>query len=225
MWNPSSRQLAFIKFHLFLVCLVPAAWLGYRFLIDDLGANPIEALIRGLGDWGLRFLVITLAVTPLRRLTGVHWVMRLRRMLGLFAFFYALMHLSGYLVLDQFFDWMEIGKDILKRPFITVGMLTFTLLLPLAATSNNAMIRRLGGKRWQELHSLVYVISIMAVLHYWWMVKADITQPVIYSLILSVLLGLRLWWRRQDKQKKIESAMPKPRRGAKIIPIIPKGRG
>ncbi|MDD5295585.1 MAG: sulfoxide reductase heme-binding subunit YedZ [Rhodocyclaceae bacterium] len=221
MWNPSSRQLALIKVLLFMVCLIPAGWLGYRFLEDDLGANPIEALIRGLGDWGLRFLLITLTVTPARRLFGLHWLLRLRRMLGLFAFFYASLHLSGYLVLDQFFDWAEIGRDIAKRPFITLGMFTFVLLLPLAATSSNAMIRRLGGKRWQALHSLVYAIAVMAVVHYWWMVKLDITHPAIYSLILSVLLGLRLWWRKLDERKKIESAMLKPRPGTRVIPIFP----
>jgi sulfoxide reductase heme-binding subunit YedZ len=224
MWNPSPRQLALIKLVLFLACLAPAAWLGYRFLMDELGANPIEALIRGLGDWALRFLLLTLTVTPLRRLTGLHWLLRLRRMLGLTVFFYALLHLLGYVVLDQFFAWGEIGKDIAKRPFITLGMLTFLLLVPLAATSSNAMIQRLGGKRWQALHSLVYAIAIMAVVHYWWMVKLDITQPALHSLILAGLLGLRLKWHQADQRKKIASALPRPKPGAKVIPIFPRKR-
>ncbi len=212
MWNPPPRQLALIKLALFLACLAPAAWLGYRFIMDDLGSNPIEALIRGLGDWALRFLLLTLTVTPLRRLTGQHWLMRLRRMLGLTVFFYALLHLLGYVVLDQFFAWTEIGKDIAKRPFITLGMLTFLLLLPLAATSSHAMIRRLGGKRWQALHSLVYAIAILAVVHYWWMVKLDITQPALHALILAVLLGLRLLWYRRTSRRRSPPPCPAPSR-------------
>ena len=152
-------------------------------------------MTRGLGTWALNFLLITLAVTPLRRLTGGSWLAPLRRMLGLYAFFYALLHLTTYLWLDQFFDWPAILKDIFKRPFITAGMLCFLMLVPLAATSNGAAIRRLGGRRWQALHRSVYVIGIVAVLHYAWMVKLDISKPLLYAGILSVLLGARLWWR------------------------------
>lgn len=220
MWNPSNRQLALIKLTLFLLCLLPAARLGWLFVADDLGANPIEAVIRGLGDWALRFLLITLTVTPLRRWTGAAWLLRLRRMLGLYAFAYALLHFLGYVVLDQFFDWGEIGKDIAKRPFITLGVATFLMLIPLAATSSNAMIRRLGGRRWQELQYLIYPIAIMAVVHYWWMVKADILQPALYGLALAGLLGVRLWWRREDRQRKLAAMMPKPK--GKVIPILRK---
>lgn len=189
--------MAAIKVLLFLLCLGPLANLAYGIYSDNLGANPVEAVIRGLGDWALRFLLLTLAVTPLRRLTGLHWLLRLRRMLGLYVFFYALLHVSTYVWVDQFFDWVAIFDDILKRPFITVGFVAFSLLLPLAATSSNAMIRRLGGQRWQRLHRLVYPISMLAVLHFFWMVKLDIREPLLYALILTVLLGVRLYWRWQ----------------------------
>jgi sulfoxide reductase heme-binding subunit YedZ len=207
-----ERKIAGAKVILFLLCLMPLTYYCLGLWDDTLGANPIEAFTRGLGDWALRLLLITLAVTPLRRLTKWTWLMRLRRMLGLFAFFYVCLHLATYLWLDQSFDWPAIGMDILKRPFITAGMLAFVLLIPLAATSTNAMIRRLGGKRWQELHRLIYPAAMIAVVHYTWMVKADVTQPAIYGLILALLLGLRLWWRFQDARK------PLPAR-RRIIPI------
>ncbi|HHH46354.1 MAG TPA: sulfoxide reductase heme-binding subunit YedZ [Thiotrichales bacterium] len=175
----------------FVACLLPAAWLGFAALTDRLGANPIEAVTRGLGDWALRFLLITLAVTPLVRRTGWTWWMRKRRMLGLFAFFYASLHLLGYLWLDQFFDWSEIGRDILKRPFITLGMLSWLLLVPLAATSTRAMMRRLG-RHWKRLHRMIYVIAPLAVVHYFLLVKADWREPLLYLLITLILLGLRL---------------------------------
>ncbi len=190
----SPRQFTALKSGLFLLCLVPLASLVYGLLSDTLGANPIEALTRGLGDWTLRFLLITLAVTPLRRLSGVGWLLKLRRMLGLYTFFYALLHFASYVWLDQFFDWAEIGKDIVKRPFITVGFASLLLLLPLAVTSTNAMMKRLGGHRWQVLHRAVYAIGIFAVLHFWWMVKKDINEPAIYAAILTLLLGLRVYW-------------------------------
>ncbi|MDD5390895.1 MAG: sulfoxide reductase heme-binding subunit YedZ [Gallionellaceae bacterium] len=190
----SPRQFSALKTGLFLLCLVPLANLVYGLLSDTLGANPIEALTRGLGDWTLRFLLITLAVTPLRRLSGLNWLLKLRRMLGLFTFFYALLHFASYVWLDQFFDWAAIWKDIVKRPFITVGFASLLLLTPLAATSTNAMIKRLGGRRWQLLHRAVYAIGLFAVLHYWWMVKKDITQPAIYAVLLTLLLGLRVYW-------------------------------
>ena len=190
----SPRQFTALKNGLFLLCLVPLASLVYRLFSDALGANPIEALTRGLGDWTLRFLLITLAVTPLRRISGLNWLLKLRRMLGLYAFFYALLHFASYVWLDQFFDWNAIWKDIIKRPFITVGFASLLLLFPLAATSTNAMIKRLGGRRWQMLHRAVYAIGMFAVLHYWWMVKKDITQPAIYAAILTLLLGARVYW-------------------------------
>ena len=188
----SAHQRSAIKVIVFLLCLIPLARLGWGIWNDTLGANPIEFVIRALGDWALRFVLITLAVTPLRKLTGWTWLMSLRRMLGLYAFFYATLHLSTYIWVDQFFDWIAIAKDIVKRPFITVGMLTYTLLVPLAITSNNAMIRRMGGKRWQFLHRAIYIIGALGVLHFWWMVKLDITQPTIYAGALAILLGSRM---------------------------------
>lgn len=176
------------------LCFFPAARLLWLGLNGGLGVNPIEFITRSLGTWALSFLLITLAVTPLRKLTGWGEIMRVRRMLGLTAFFYALAHWLSYLWLDQFFDWGEILKDIVKRPFITIGMATFLLLLPLALTSTNAAMRRLK-RNWQRLHRLVYPASACAVLHYFWLVKQDITQPMIYALVLAVLLGLRIWWR------------------------------
>jgi sulfoxide reductase heme-binding subunit YedZ len=190
----SPRQFTTLKAALFILGLGPLASLVYGLLTDTLGANPIEALTRSLGDWTLRFLLITLAVTPLRRLTGLNWLVRLRRMLGLFTFFYAFLHFTSYVWLDQFFDLADIWKDIVKRPFITVGFASFLLLIPLAATSTNAMIKLLGGRRWQALHRMVYAIAGFGVLHYWWMVKKDITQPAIYAGVLALLLGVRLYW-------------------------------
>lgn len=188
----SPRQLALIKGSLFLLCLLPLVRLAVGVYEDSLGANPIEFITRDLGTWALNFLLITLTITPLRKATGWHWLLRLRRMLGLYAFFYALLHLSSYLWLDQFFDWSEILKDIIKRPFITVGMLTFFLLVPLALTSNNVAIRRLGGKRWQRLHQLIYPLTICAVLHYWWLIKLDVMLPGIYAGLLAALLMVRM---------------------------------
>ena len=180
-----------LKISVFLACLIPLARLGWLGYVDRLGANPIEFVTRSLGTWALTFLLITLAVTPLRKLSGWHWLIKLRRMLGLFAFFYACLHFLTYVWLDQFFDLHTIYKDVLKRPFITVGFASFLLLIPLALTSTNAMVRRLGGKRWQRLHRLAYLIAIGGVVHYWWLVKKDITQPAIYAAILAVLLGYR----------------------------------
>jgi sulfoxide reductase heme-binding subunit YedZ len=202
MFNPTPRQLAAIKAVLFALCLVPLAHLGWGAWNDQLGANPIEFVTRSLGTWTLNLLLLTLTVTPLRKATGWAWLTRLRRMLGLFAFFYAALHLSSYLWLDQFFDWTAIAKDILKRPFITVGMAAFLLLVPLAVTSNNGMIRRLGGRRWQILHRSIYPIGIFSVTHYWWLVKKDIALPAIYAAILATLLGLRLLWRFQERRKR-----------------------
>jgi sulfoxide reductase heme-binding subunit YedZ len=210
---------------LFIACLLPLAWYGVGVWRDTLGANPIEALIRGLGTWALNFLLITLSVTPLRRVTGWHWLQPLRRMLGLFCFFYAVLHWGSYLWLDQFFDWPEIFKDIVKRPFITVGMLSFLLLLPLAATSSNFAIRRLGGRRWQALHRLVYAIGLLAVLHYTWMVKADLAGPLAYAALVALLLGARLRWHLQGV-KVVPTAPSGPaggsaRLGRRVIPIKP----
>jgi sulfoxide reductase heme-binding subunit YedZ len=173
------------------LCLLPATWLFTNFFLENLGANPFEALTRQSGEWTLRFLLVVLAITPLRKLTRQSWLMTYRRMLGLYVFFYACLHLMTYLWFDQFFDWNEILIDILKRPFITVGMLAFVLLVPLAITSTNNWMRRLG-KRWKQLHQTVYIIGILAVLHYLWLVKADLREPLIYAGILLLLLGYRV---------------------------------
>jgi len=192
--NLGKRSIVLLKIALFACCLIPLLRLGWGAWNDALGANPIEFITRSLGRWALNFLLITLAVTPLRKLTGWNWLAQLRRMLGLYVFFYAVLHLGTYLWLDKFFDWQEIAKDVLKRPFITIGMSAFALLLPLALTSTRDMVRRLGGKRWQRLHRLVYVIAICAVVHYWWLVKLDVSLPAIYSVVLCILIGFRLLW-------------------------------
>ncbi len=192
----SSRFPAWVKPVVFLLCLLPLALLAGRGLWHRLGANPIEAITRSTGWWTLCLLLVTLAVTPARRLTGWTGLLRLRRMLGLYAFFYASLHLSTYVWLDQFFDLPGILADILKRPFITVGFTALCLLVPLAATSTNAMIRRLGARRWQGLHRLVYAVGILGVLHFLWLVKKDLREPLIFAALLAVLLGLRLLWRR-----------------------------
>ena len=193
--SPSPRHIGWIKAAVFAACLIPVALLAWRGFTGGLGANPIEYITHSTGWWTLTFLLITLLVTPLRRLTGLNWLLRLRRMLGLFAFFHVCLHFTTYIWLDQFFDWMSIVKDVAKRPFITVGFSAFVLLIPLAATSTNGMVKRLGARRWQLLHRLVYAIAILGVVHYWWLVKKDITEPVIFALLLAVLLGARLVWR------------------------------
>lgn len=194
------KFLPALKSLVFLACLIPLARLGWFGYTNQLGANPIELITRSTGTWTLVFLMITLGITPLRKLTGWSWLIKLRRMLGLFAFFYVCLHFTTYIWLDQFFDPQTIYKDIIKRPFITIGFAAFLLLIPLAVTSTNKMVKRLGGKRWQQLHRLVYVIATFGVIHYWWLVKKDITQPVIYAVVLSVLLGYRaLVWLKKHK--------------------------
>ncbi|HJV28500.1 MAG TPA: protein-methionine-sulfoxide reductase heme-binding subunit MsrQ [Aromatoleum sp.] len=220
--TPTATQIAAIKAVLFALCLIPLALYIQRGLDDALGANPIETITRASGEWTLRFLLITLAVTPLRRFSGLNWLLRLRRMLGLFTFFYACLHATTYFWLDQFFDLHGIAKDILKRPFITVGFSALVLLVPLAVTSSNAMIRRLGGRRWQSLHRSVYAIGVLAVIHYWWLVKADILKPAIYAVLLAVLLGMRGWWRELERRRQLAAAAPpSPPRG-KVIPLVVK---
>ena len=191
------EQLKWLKVALFALCLIPLARLAWLGTHRGLGANPIEYITHSTGWWTLSFLLITLSVTPLRRLTGWNWLLRLRRMLGLFAFFYVSLHFTTYIWLDQFFDWQGMLKDIAKRPFITVGFTAFVLLIPLAATSTNAMVRRLGAKRWQRLHRAVYVIATLGVLHFWWLVKKDIREPLIFGTLLGLLFLIRLLYLRR----------------------------
>ncbi len=175
-----------------LLCLAPAGWLVWRIVQGDLGANPIETLIRQLGVWGLRMLITGLCITPLARILKNPRLIRFRRPVGLFAFGYILLHLSTYIGVDQYFDWHAIWKDIVKRPFITIGMGAFTLLLPLALTSFNAAIRKVGPKTWRRIHSLIYLIVPLGVVHYYLLVKADHRPPLIYGAIVLVLLGWRV---------------------------------
>ena len=193
---------------LFALCLLPLAWLVYRVLLDQLGANPQEALIRATGDWALRFLVIVLAVTPLRVLARLPALARFRRMLGLFMYLYALLHFLSYSGFDMGFDVADIVQDIVKRPFILVGSLALLLLTPLAATSFNAAIRALGAKRWQRLHRLVYAVAGLAILHFFWMRagKNDFAEVAVYAAVLGSLLG----WRARRAHRAWGSARPQP---------------
>ena len=193
------KSFAWFKAALFALCLLPLARLVFFAFTDRLGANPIEFVMRSLGTWTLTMLLVTLSITPLRRFTGWNSLIRVRRMLGLFAFFYACLHFLTYAGVNQSFDLSAIVADVVKRPYITVGFTCFLLLIPLAVTSTNAMQRRLGGKRWQFLHRLVYFIAAGGVVHYLWLVKKDITQPLLYGLVLAVLLGMRIVWRRRTQ--------------------------
>ncbi len=191
--NPSPAMVGRIKALLFVLCLLPLTASLWQALSGQ-AVNPVETLTRDSGSWALNLLLAGLAISPLRRLGAPGWLLRLRRMLGLYAFFYASVHLLIYLWLDQLFDWGAIGHDIIKRPFITVGMAAFALLLPLAITSTDGWLRRLK-RRWGQLHRLVYPLAVLAVIHYLWLVKRDLTEPLLYAAVLALLLGLRLWWR------------------------------
>lgn len=186
------NKAALLKPFVFILCLIPLlnlVWSGFN---QGLGVNPAETIIRSLGDWALYFLLFTLSVTPLRKTLGLSVLIRIRRMLGLFVFFYVCLHLTAYVWFDQFFDWDEIIKDIIKRPFITLGFATFILLIPLVFTSTNKMMKRLK-KRWKTVHQLIYPISIMGTVHYFWMTRADFRQPALIAAILAALLGYRLY--------------------------------
>lgn len=190
-----DKTLGHVRAAVFMLSLSPLFKLVYGGYANNLGANPIEKITHVTGYWTLTFLLITLSATPLRRLTGWAWWIRLRRMLGLFAFFYGCLHFLTYLVLDQFFDWDGIAKDILKRPYITVGFPAFLAMIPLAITSSDAMMRRLGGKRWRLLHKLVYPCAIGGVVHYGWLVKKDLSNPIVFAVLLTLLLGIRIaYW-------------------------------
>ena len=189
----TTRGRVALKVVVWAVALAPLAGLLYGFATDNLTVNPIEYVTRELGQTTIRLLLATLALTPLRLLFGWSWPITLRRLLGLFAFSYAVLHFSVWIVLDHFFDWRTMGDDILKRPWITVGVAALVLLIPLAATSTTGMIKRLGGRAWRRLHRLVYVAAVLGCLHYIWLAKKVLIQPWIYAGILAVLLGIRGW--------------------------------
>ncbi|SOZ14515.1 conserved hypothetical protein, UPF0191 [Cupriavidus taiwanensis] len=193
----SPQRVRALKLALWLLALLPFLRLLYLGATEQFGANPLEFVTRSTGTWTLVMLCLTLAITPLRRLTGWNWLIRMRRMLGLFAFFYGLQHFLLWIGVDRGFDLAYMIKDVYKRPFITVGFTAFMLMVPLALTSTNGMVRRLGGKRWQALHRLVYAIAVLAILHYWWHKagKNDFGEVSIYAAVVFVLLGMRVWWR------------------------------
>lgn len=198
---PTNKQISYlVKPILFLLCMLPFLLLATNAINNNLGTNPVETITHETGLWALRFLLITLVITPLRYLSKMHWLIKLRRMLGLFTFFYAVLHVLTYVWFDQFFDWMEILVDIPKRPFITIGFVSFLLLLPLALTSTNAMQRRLK-KKWQALHKLVYVIPVLVVVHFMWSLKADYSEPQIYGFLFLVLMLLRIIKDRKKASK------------------------
>jgi sulfoxide reductase heme-binding subunit YedZ len=200
--NLKPRQVEILKGVLFVLALLPFVRLIAFGFLERLGANPIEFITRNTGDWTLYFLCITLAVTPLRRLTGWNWLIRLRRMLGLFSFFYVVLHFMTFFWFDHFFDIEEMWRDVIKRPFITVGFIAFVLLIPLAATSTNAMVRRLGAKRWLWLHRLMYLILPLGILHFWWMKagKNLLAQPILFATIVTTLLLLRMFFKYQSRK-------------------------
>ena len=186
-------EIGLLKTTVFVLSLLPLGFLLWRAAIGELSANPIKSITEETGIWTLRFLVLTLSITPLRKLSGWSRLARFRRMIGLFAFFYGFLHLATYVCLDQFFAFDEILKDVAKRPFITVGFTAFALMIPLALTSPNRVVRWMGGKRWQQLHRIVYVVAICGVIHYLWLVKADTSRPLRYGGLVAILLLYRLW--------------------------------
>jgi sulfoxide reductase heme-binding subunit YedZ len=197
------------KVVVFVLCLVPMFWLAWRGWHEDLSANPIEFITRYTGDWTLRFLVFTLAVTPLRKLLGLPDLIKFRRMIGLYAFFYGVLHFTTYIWLDKFFDLAEMLHDVVKRPFITAGFTSFLLMIPLALTSTTGWIRRMGGKRWQLLHRAVYISAIAGAVHYYWLVKSDIRLPVFYGSLVALALAIRAGlWLRSRQEKRSPAARP-----------------
>lgn len=203
-FSPDTHQMGLIKTTVFIACLLPLGRLLWAAYSDDFGPNPVEFVQRWTGSWTFNLLLITLCVTPLRTITQWHWLLRLRRMLGLFCFFYACLHFLSFIGFDHSFEVNEIAKDVFKRPFVSVGFAAFILLIPLAATSSNWAIRKLGGRKWQELHRNIYLIGILAALHYFWLVKATaLLWPLAYSVALAILLG----WRIRERRRK---AIPVP---------------
>lgn len=206
---------------IFVACLLPAGALALGVFASGLGANPLETITHETGEWALRLLLVSLAITPLREAFGWNWLIQYRRLLGLFAFFYVCLHLSTYLVFDHFFDFQGILEDVLERPYITLGMTGFLLLLPLAVTSTNGWIRRLG-RYWRRLHRIVYAAAIAGVLHFVWLVKADLREPLIYAGVLAALLGFRLLpehWRKRSKARRTKISRPESNSAsARMVP-------
>jgi len=213
--NPLASKILSSKWTkavLFLLCLGPLASIVWPFLRGYILANPLEFIQHGTGDWTLRFLVITLTITPLRHVLNLPELIRFRRMLGLFAFFYACLHFTTYLWFDKLFDVHEIWKDVYKRPFVTVGFLAFTLLIPLAITSTAGWIRRLGGRRWRILHRAIYISAVCGVIHYYWLVKSAVIRPLTYGAIVGLLLAWRVgeWLLRRRRMANAGAALPRP---------------
>lgn len=221
-WNPSPRQIGRLKAILFLAALLPASRLLLAAYTGDFGANPVEFVQRFTGTWTFNFLVLTLAVSPLRALTQAHWLLRLRRMLGLFTFFYGTLHFLAFVGFDHSFEIQEIARDVVKRPFVTVGFAALAVMLPLALTSNQFAIRTLGGKRWQELHRSIYLIAILATLHYFWLVKATaILWPIGYGAVVALLLG----WRAKERIRRhgpFPTSQPRPTQTIRFFDQRPK---
>ena len=209
----TASRIRRVKPLVFVACLVPALLLGWDAFTGGLGVNPIEDITHRTGDWALRLLLVTLAVTPLRRLAGWHALVRFRRMFGLFAFFYAVLHFSTYLVFDHFFDLLLIIDDVAERKYVTAGFVGFVLMIPLAVTSTQGWIRRLG-KRWAALHRLVYASAVAGVVHFLWLVKIDIGEPLIYAAILTVLLGARMAYRYRGQSGAVRAGAAGPARSA-----------
>jgi sulfoxide reductase heme-binding subunit YedZ len=210
------NRIRLTKTLIFLGALIPLARLGWKALHDGLGANPIEVITHSTGDWTLILILATLSITPLRRITRQYWLIGVRRMIGLFAFFYGVLHFTTYIWLDKFFDLHEMLKDVAKRPFITVGFSAFVLLLPLALTSTAGWIRRLGGRNWQRLHRLIYLAGILGVIHYLWLVKADVRKPLQYALALGILLLYRIvMWALELRKHALPAPPDTPTEAAK----------
>jgi len=213
------RVLTAVRAALFVLALAPIVELMRLGATGGLGANPVEFVLRWLGTWTLVALLATLAITPLRWVTGWAWLMRLRRMLGLYAFFYGTLHVASYVWIDHFFNWADIVDDLIKRPYLTFGFMAFVLMIPLAITSTNAMVRRMGGRNWQRLHRIVYLVAVLGVLHYWShkLAKNDLETPTIYALVLGALLGARLL-RWMGRRRAIVLAPPRERQGRRDSP-------
>ena len=197
-----------VKPAVFVAALGPFGWLVYNAFFGDLGVNPVETITNHTGIWTLRFIVLTLALTPLRYVTGFNPFVLFRRMLGLFAFFYGSLHFMTYFILDHSLEFSGVWEDVVKRPYITAGFTAFVLMIPLALTSTQGWIRRLGGKRWNLLHRLVYITAMGAVLHYFWKVKLDTTNPLYYAAVVGVLLGARVWQRARKAPAKAPARVP-----------------